>query len=849
MAAKLPVSIAHYKIISSIGAGGMGEVYLAQDSKLERQVALKVLLEEVAGDEDRVKRFVQEAKAASALNHPNILTVYEIGEFEHTRYIATELIKGETLRDRLGREPMTLREILDVAMQVAAALNAAHNAGIVHRDIKPENIMLRDDGIVKVLDFGLAKLVATASGSVESEDATRAQVNTRPGVVMGTVHYMSPEQARGKETDVRCDVWSLGVVMYEMLTKKTPFAGETANDSIAAILTKEPPPLDEATPSELRRIVRKSLQKQTDERYQTVKDLLLDVKNIKRELEFSEELERSHVPQSTGSSNVGTAQLSENASAMLSGFGESTVSGQNAATQNVTTSSSSLEYAVTQAKSHKLATAVAAVLLVAVISAVGYFGFLSKGSAGQISSIAVMPFVNESGNSDIEYLSDGMTETLISSLSNIPNLSVKARSTVFYYKGKETSAKKIGEELKVQAVLFGRVSQRGDDLKLSLELVNTETQDVIWSEQYNRKQSDLVSLQSEIAKTVSNKLRLKLTATEQERVSKTNTTSSEAQQLYLKGRFHWNKRNIADFQKAREYFQQAIAADPNYALAYTGLADTLALMPYYGNFRPNEYMPLAKQAAQKALEIDPDLAEAHASLGQILTNYDYDFKGAERELKRAIEHDPKYPTAYQWLSENYMYVGNNDQALSEVNKALELDPLAMVINNNKGRVFVSEGKLEEAIAQFKKTAELYPDFISPHNNLGDIYESKGMYSEAIEQRLIQAKITGVSPENIKSLQFAFEKGGYKGFVQKQIDIQLDSQRSSLEKDKNAYLPAFRIAIDYARLQDKDKTFEYLNKAYDQREPQIAELKIRLPFIFLRDDPRFKELLKKVGFPE
>ena len=245
MATNLPDSIAHYKIISAIGAGGMGEVYLAQDTKLERQVALKVLLDEVAGDEERVRRFVQEAKAASALNHPNILTVYEIGEFDYTRYIATELIKGETLRDRLRGEPMTLREVLDVAMQVAAALNAAHSAGIVHRDIKPENIMLRDDGIVKVLDFGLAKLTATQTGSIESEDATRAQVNTRPGVVMGTVLYMSPEQARGKETDARCDVWSLGVVMYEMLTKKTPFAGETANDSIAAILTKEPPPLDE----------------------------------------------------------------------------------------------------------------------------------------------------------------------------------------------------------------------------------------------------------------------------------------------------------------------------------------------------------------------------------------------------------------------------------------------------------------------------------------------------------------------------------------------------------------------------------------------------------------------------
>ncbi len=493
---------------------------------------------------------------------------------------------------------------------------------------------------------------------------------------------------------------------------------------------------------------------------------------------------------------------------------------------------------------------VLAPLALAVIVLGGFFGYRYVTQAKQIESIAVMPFVNESGNADVEYLSDGMTETLISSLSNIPNLSVKARSTVFYYKGKETSPKKIGEELKVQAVLLGRVSQRGDDLKLSLELVNTESQDVIWSEQYNRKQSDLVSLQSEIAKTVSDKLRLKLTATEQERVSKTNTISSEAQQLYLKGRFHWNKRNTDDFQKAREYFQQAIAADPNYALAHTGLADTLALMPYYGAFRPNEYMPLAKQAAQKALEIDPNLAEAHASLGQILTNYDYDLKGAERELKRAIELDPKYPSAYQWLSEVYHYLGNGDQTLSEINKALELDPLSLIINNQKGRAIDFGGKRDEAIVQFKKTIELFPDAASPRNNLADVYEAKGMYPEAVEQRLIQVKLLfGVSPENIKDLQLAFEKDGYKSFVQKQIDIQLDRQRSSLEKDKNAYLPAFRIAVDYARLGDKDKAFEYLNKAYDQREPQIAELKIRLPLSYLRDDPRFKELVRKVGFPE
>jgi eukaryotic-like serine/threonine-protein kinase len=856
----LEKSFGQFKIISSIGKGGMGEVFLAQDTKLDRKVAIKFLNEEFSKDIDKLNRFIQEAKAVSALNHPNILTVYEIGENDDANFIVTEFIEGKTLREHLSpKKTNSLNSILKIGVQVAEALSAAHQAGIIHRDIKPENIMIRSDGYAKVLDFGLAKLTEKRRGEVETprhgeEDNTliaaspRQSVavspNTEPGMVMGTVSYMSPEQARGKETDARTDIWSLGVVLYEMLAGKVPFTGETINHTIVSILEKEPKLLDNV-PDELQRIVRKTLAKDVEMRYQSSKDLLIDLKNLRRTLDIQGELERSIVP----NREVTTNQVQENETAIYSSKSIEETKAESGAivTQNVTTSSS-LEYAVTKAKSNKVATAIIGIILLSIVSAVAYFGFFAK-SSNQIESIAVMPFVNESKNEDVEYLSDGMTETLINSLSQIPNLSVKARSTVFYYKGKEISPQKIGEELKVQAILNGRVVQRGNDLVLYLSLVDVKTGDQIWGETYNRKQSDLVSLQSEIAKTVSDKLRLKLTATEQERVSKTYTTSSEAQQLYLKGRFHWNKRKTEDFQKAREYFRQAIAADPNYALAHTGLADTLALMPYYGNFRPSEYMPLAKQSAQKALEIDPNLAEARASLGQILLIYDYDFKGAERELKRAIELDPKYSSAYQWLSEVYHYQGNGDQALSEINKALELDPLALVINNQKGRVLNLNGKLDEAVAQFKKTIDLFPDSEMARNNLVFLYEANEMYSEVIEQRLIQFKLNGVSLENIKSLQLAFEKDGYKGFVQKQLDQQLDRKRTDLEKDKNAYLKSYEFSIKYIRLQDKDKAFEYLNKAYEQREPQMVEIKVLPPFKFLRDDPRYKELVRRVGIPE
>jgi serine/threonine-protein kinase len=827
-------TLSHYRIISKIGAGGMGEVYLAEDTHLERRVALKVLLPEVADDEERVRRFVQEAKAASALNHPNILTVYEIGHSEDLRFIATELIKGETLRDRLRGEPLTLRETLDVALQVAAALNAAHDAGIVHRDIKPENIMLRDDGVAKVLDFGLAKLSEKRSETISSEDVTRVHVKTSPGLVLGTVAYMSPEQARGKEIDSRSDIWSLGVVIYEMLTRRTPFAEETTSDAIAAILTKEPAPLERNTPPELQRIIRKSLQKKADERYQTVKDFQLDLKHLKRELEFSEQLERSRISGFTKSSNVTTNQMSEAATGMQPAAA-STLNGL---------SSQRSGYLIGEIKNHKLGVAVGLTVLLATIG-LGYW-FVTKRGANtrQIESIAVMPFVNESRNADVEYLSDGMTETLIGSLSQLPNLNVKARSLVFRYKSKDIDPRTIGKELSVQALLNGRVVQRGDDLTLYLELVDAQTGDRIWGDQYNRKQTDLISLQSEIAIDVSQKLKTRLSGADEQKLTKKYTENAEAYQLYLQGRFFVNRRTSESLQKAIEYFNQAIAIDPNYALGYAGLADSYLLLglpdAITGALSPRDSLPKARAAAERALKIDSSVGEVYFSLGQVKSK-EHDWAGAESDFHRGIGLSPNYPIGLLYYAIYLATLGRQDEAVKEVRRAQELDPLSLPINCSVVYVLYFGRQYDEAITAGKKTLEMDAAFPLTHQRLGLAYVQKKMYREAIAEFQQAANNSNRAPLAIVSLGQAYAVSGNKVEAQRVLaELKDISQRR--------YVSPYSVAIIYAGLGEKEQAFQWLQKANDERNTELVFLKVDPRLDPLRDDPRFHELLGTVGIP-
>ena len=821
-------TLSHYRIVSKIGAGGMGEVYLAEDTKLDRQVALKILPREFAEDNDRMNRFVREAKSASALNQPNIITIHEIGETGGTHFIASEYIQGETLHALLQQRSLDLKTTLDVAIQVASALNAAHRAGIIHRDIKPENVMIRPDGLVKVLDFGIAKLSGKKTDTTDKEAATALkQQGTSPGVIIGTANYMSPEQARGKEVSAQSDIFSFGIVLYEMVTGQRAFKGENALDVIGAILHKEPTPLRQLSPqlpNEIERIINKTLRKDPEARYQTAGDLLTDLKDVKQELEFKDKLERSVTPQSPEQKT------------------QTIIPPSTDAPREMQSPTSSLEYAVTQAKSHKLAAGIVVLLLLGVVATASYFAFVSKrGSTKQISSIAVMPFINESRNADVEYLSDGMTETLIKSLSNLSNLDVKPRSAVFRYKGKDTDLQTIAKELNVQAILNGRVAQRGDQLTLSLELVDVQKNSVIWTEQYQRKQSDLVSLQSEISGDVSTKLKAKLSGAEETKVTKTATTDPEAYQAYLKGRYYWNRRTAENIKKAIEQFKSATDRDPNYALAFVGLADCYGVLDEYAGTPSSETLPQARSYAERALSIDPQLAEAHASMGLINDGL-WQWGEAEREFKRAIELSPKYPTAYHWYSVLLKELRRYDEAAAMIKRAQDLDSLSSVIAVNISRMYQLQNNHDASIQNSLKVIELDPNFAAAYEYLALSYLKNGRNAEAIVAAEKAVELSNRSAITLGDLGYVYALVGKRAEAIERI-------KELEEKYTRKEAIGQYLATVYVGLGDKDKAFEWLEKDFQARNSKLSEIRWQLQFESILNDPRFKDLLKRMGLRE
>jgi serine/threonine protein kinase/tetratricopeptide (TPR) repeat protein len=814
-------AIGPYQVVKLLGAGGMGRVYQTHDPRLNRQVAVKLLSHYGAAEEERIRRFRQEAFAASALNHPNILTIYEIGDFEGQNFIATEFVDGDTLRARLGQRELLFTAALEIAIQVASALSAAHEAGIVHRDVKPENVMIRADGLVKVLDFGIAKY-SQADGQ-EQQDL----VETRPGSVMGTAPYMSPEQARGLLVDARSDIWSLGVMLYEMITGRLPFLGETVPETISLILQKKPAPLARYThdvPAELERIITKALTKDREERYQTAKDLLIDLRNLKRKREVDAEIERTVAPELRPLASTKGSQSAPATSA-------------NAAA-NAAHSASSAEYIVSGIKKNKLAAMLTLVVLI--VAVVGLSAYLSaRNTAVAIDSIAVLPFQNRSTETDTEYLSDGLAESLLYRLSQLPNLKVSPTSSVLRYKGKEIDPIKVGQELGVNAVLSGRIVQRGDNLTISAELLDVRNNRLLWGEQYDRKMSDLLATQREIAREIVEKLKLKV-AGEEKGLTKPYTENNEAYELYLKGRFYWNKRTAEALKKSIEYFNQAIEKDPGFALAYAGLADCYVVPA--NRLPPREAMPRAKAAAIRALELDEKLAEAHTSLARVLSVYDWDWTNADKEYKRAIELNPRYAIAHQWYGGWFEARGRHNEAIAERKRALELDPLSSIVNFELGVAFYYARAYDQAIEQFQKTLELDQNFPPAKHFLAATYLQKGMYDKAIAGfreaiPLLSNEVTGTA-----SLGHVYALSGKQSDARTVID-----QLKQLSGHQ--YVAATNIALIYGGLGEKDQAFAWLEKGYEERSFAMSWLNVEPRWDSLRSDPRFADLIRRMGLPQ
>jgi len=819
MGAQLPAGtkLGRYEIRSKIGEGGMGEVYQAEDTQLHRKVALKVLPIEVASNQDRMRRFKQEATAAAALNHPNIAHVYEIGETNGVNFIAMEFIDGVTLRELIHEKQTELRKLLRYLQHAAEGLAKAHAAGIVHRDLKPDNIMVTREGHAKVLDFGLAKLIEQRRDPerISSEVATQVMPQqSTPGSVMGTIGYMSPEQAQGNTTqiDQRSDVFSLGCIVFEAVTGQRPFEGESAIKSLHKIVYEEPPlvtSLNPSAPTELQRIVTRCLAKDPDERYQTIKDVAIELKYVRRETA------KLGVPASAGSvADSETPNISEGSvsSTQLSGA----------------------EYLVGGIKRHKIALGLVVIALVAGAIALWFF-WRARTSEVAIESIAVLPFANANNDSNTDYLSDGITESIINSLSELPHLKVMARTTVFRYKGRESDAQRVGKELGVQAVLTGKVLRQGDTLAIQADLVRVSDGSEIWGDKYTRKIADIFTLQSDLAQEISDRMRLHLSGAERQRLAKHPTGNSEAYELYLKGYHSLLKFTDEGIRKSRDYFQQAIDKDPSYAPAYAGLAE--AYLDSTTTMDGAEASMKAKQAAQKAMALDPSLAEAHYALALVSFQYDLDWAAGEREFQQAIKLKPNYALAHDWYGFFLAMLGRFDEAHAQFKHGLEIDPLSLPLNADLATSYYWERRYDLAIAQFRKTLDLDPAFPPAIQFLAQTYAAMGQYPKALEEF-----------EKITSSTTTFGTQGFVGYVYAKSGKRSEAERilaKLAEEVKTKNLPSDELAVIYTGLGDKDKAFQaWLSSC--RKIGLLQAVKVDPVFDELRQDPRYADLVRCVG---
>ena len=743
-------TISHYKILEKLGEGGMGVVYKAEDVRLRRPVALKFLPFSALGDEAAKARFLREARAAAALQHPNICTVYEIDEAEGQTFIAMAYLEGEELTQQISKGPLSFERLLDIAIQVARGLQEAHGKGVVHRDIKPANIMDTTSGQAVLMDFGLAQ-VASAAAKL-----------TREGTTVGTSAYMSPEQTTGEKVDERTDIWALGVVIYEMATGKLPFQGHYEQAILYSILNDEPEPVASVRsgiPSEFDGIVSKCLAKRAGERYQTVGDLLAGLRALKK----------------AGDSGSGRR--------------------------------------------------------------------LSPGAKDTASSIAVLPFLNMNRDEESEFFSDGVTEDIINALMRVEGLKVAARSSVFQFKGKNPEIAEVGRRLKVQAVLEGSVRRAGRRLRVTAQLINTADGYQIWSERYDRVMEDIFDIQDEISQAIVEKLKLKLTGGVGEPLVKRYTENIKAYNLYLKGRYHWYNRTPDSFRIATKHFERAIAEDARLAPAYAGLADCHAVLAWYGGLPVNEAAPKAESLARKALEIDPQLGEAHATLGFIRGSFDWNWVEARSELEQALQLSPNYAVARFWYGCFCLVpLGQLDEALAELRRGLEIEPLSPFMHATLGIVYLFRGQYDDALENIQAALELAPHFPFALGYLGEIYCRQERYEEAAA---VLQQASSFSPPGCRwgmgLLAYCYGRWGKREEAQRLL--------SELEQlSKQTYVPAFAFAMAYIGMDQHDLAFEWLNRACDERPGPFCWLHVEPLYDPLRGDPRFRALLDRVGLP-